>query len=309
MLTLPRSRNLRRHLSTRRGRFAVATLGLAAAATALAAAGAPQVGYATSDGYYKKESRPTLYQPLNLLDARELTVWCTRSPDSQEDPLRFGFKGVATIDEIRIYTGNGTDEETFQEFSRARKISLRGPSKALTFTVADQRGLQAITLDPPLEGAQFTLEIQDQYPAEDPESPVCLTDVVFYSEGKPLNGPWLTQKLKYDKARASVLGTWFAGYQGAPERYLSFHFDGTYRFVYDPFEKKRGIKERVLAGEYEVRGARVVLQVPGKGRVVGKLDQQQGSASEFEDAPAMRTITFEGGDVPEDLKLQFRDRI
>src|SRR5687767_893077 len=293
MTTPRRSLGLRRRLSPGRALLAGAALALAVAAVALAAPGGPPVGYATSDGYYKKESRPTLYQPLTLLDARELTVWCTRGPDSQEDPLRFGFKGLATIDEIRVYTGNGTDDETFQEFSRAKKLSFRGPTKALTFTVADQRGLQSITLNPPLQGAQFTLEIQDQYPADDPESPVCLTDVVFYSDGKPLNGPWLTQKLKFDKARASVLGTWFAGYQGAPERYLSFHFDGTFRFVYDPFEKKRGMKERVLSGEYDVSGSRVVLQVPGKGRVAGKLTQQRGSADEFEDSPPMRTLTFQ----------------
>src|SRR5262245_17393541 len=272
-MTSPRSslRRLRRRLPPGGALVVAATLTVVGALTALAGPGGPPVGYATSDGYYKKESRPTLYQPLNLLDARELTVWCTRGPDSQEDPLRFGFKGVATVDEIRVYTGNGTDEDTFQEFSRAKKLSFRGPTKALTFTVADQRGLQSITLNPPLRGAQFTLEIQDQYPADDPESPVCLTDVVFYSDGKPLNGPWLTPKLKFDKARATVLGTWFAGFQGAPERYLSFYFDGTYRFVYDPFEKKRGMKERVISGDYDVSGSRVVLQVPGKGRVVGRL--------------------------------------
>lgn len=280
-------------------------LALVAAAPAPAA---PGVGYATSPGYYKKESRPTLYQPLNLLDARELTVWCSRGSDAQEDPIRFGLKGPATIDEIRVYTGNGTDDDTFQEFSRAKKLTLKSPTRATTFTVADQRGLQAVTLNPPLQGEQFTLEILDQYTADDPESPVCLTDVVFYSDGKPLNGSWLTQKLKYDKARAQVLGTWYAGFKGAPERYLSFFFDGTYRFLYDPFEKKRGNRERSLSGDYQIRGGTVVLQVPGKGRVVGKLSQTKGGKpEEFDDTPPMRGISFDGKDVPDDFKQPYRD--
>jgi len=279
---------------------------LAALAPALPARAAPGVGYATSPGYYKKQSRPTLYQPLNLLDARELTVWCSRGSDAQEDPIRFGLKGPATIDEIRVYTGNGTDDEAFQAFSRAKKLSLKSPTRATTFTLADQRGLQSVPLDPPLQGEQLTLEILDQYTADDPASPVCLTDVVFYSEGKPLNGNWLTQKLRYDKARARVLGTWYAGFKGAPERYLSFFFDGTYRFLYDPFEEKRGKTERSFSGEYDVRRSTVILHLPGKGRAVGKLIETRPEGSG--DAPPTRSLTFQGKNLPADLAQPFRDR-
>ena len=42
---------------------------LAVPSVALAA----PVGYAQATGYYKQSSRPTLYQPLNLLDGRETT--------------------------------------------------------------------------------------------------------------------------------------------------------------------------------------------------------------------------------------------
>ena len=34
---------------------------------------AAPVGYAQASGYFKKDSRPSLYQPLNLLDGREAT--------------------------------------------------------------------------------------------------------------------------------------------------------------------------------------------------------------------------------------------
>src|SRR5215471_20290733 len=80
---------------------------------------ATPIGYAQATGYYKKDTRPTLYQPLNLLDGREITCWCSTSSDPLAETLTFGFKDMAKIDEIRIYTGNGFDDRTFQEFSRA----------------------------------------------------------------------------------------------------------------------------------------------------------------------------------------------
>jgi hypothetical protein len=272
-------------------------------ASAPALAAAPPVGYATATGYFKKETRPTLYQPLNVLDGREITAWCTSSADSLSDQLRFGFKGNVRIDEVRIYTGNGADDASFQEFSRAKKFSLKSPTNARTFTVADQRGLQQVAIRPPLTGAYFSMEILDQYPAEDPESPVCVTDVVFYSDGKPLNGPWLTQKLKYDKQKAPLLGTWFSGYEGAPERFLSFNFDGTYRYDYQPIDQNK--KARSFSGDFEVSGNRLVLEVPGKGKVTLKIKRERVGE---EGAGSKRVMTFEGKDLPDDLKDTFRDQ-
>lgn len=278
-------------------RLAFIAAGVLVPLAALAASSAP-IGYAQSTGYYKKETRPTLYQPLNLLDGREVSVWCTSGGDPLNDKLFFGFKGPATIDEVRVYTGNGSDDASFQEFSRAKKFSIKSSHGARSFTVADQRGLQSVSLQPPLSGTNFTLEILDLYPAEDPDSPVCVTDIVFYSHGKPLNGPWLTQKLKYDKQRAPVLGTWYSGYVGAPERFLSLFFDKTYRLDYEPIDTAK--KVRAFTGEYEVYGSRVTLTVPGKGKFTGKLSRRT-------DEGGGRTLTFEGA-APEDLKEAFRDQ-
>ena len=268
--------------------------------TALAAA---PIGYAQATGYYKKETRPTLYQPLNLLDGREATAWCTSGPDPLNDHLTFGFKGPVRIDEVRIYTGNGFDDSTFKEFSRAKKLALKGPAGAQTLAVADQRGQQVIALNPPVEGEQFTVEVLDQYPAEDPESPVCVTDVVFYADGKPLNGPWLTQELKYDRARANLLGTWFAGSEGAPDRYLSFYFDGTYRFVHQPWDPMA--KGKIWDGAYDPSGSRLTLKLPGKGKVNARL---QRADARSDSGREVRTLVLDG-DVPEDLKSTFRDHL
>jgi hypothetical protein len=263
----------------------------------------PQIGYAQATGYYKQDSRPTLYQPLNMLDGREITSWCSASADVFAETLTFGFKGVATIDEIRIYTGNGFDDRTFQEFGRAKKLVIRSISGAQTLTVSDRRGLQAVLLRPPMSGLEFTMDIADQYPAEDPEMPVCITDVVFYSEGKALNGAWLTQKLKYDRNQSPILGTWFAGPEGAADRFLSFFFDGTYRFAYQPYDPEA--KAHSFAGSYEASSSRLNLEIPGKGRSTVKLRRE---TKEKPPGNVRRTLLLEG-DLPDELKQAYRDRL
>src|SRR5260370_19416555 len=181
---------------------------IALAAPICSATGAaPYVGYAQASGYYKKDSRPTLYQPLNLLDGREITSWCGTSADPLADVLTFGFKDTATIDEIRIYTGNGFDEHTFQVFSRAKRVLLKGPGGARSIVLADRRGLPASSLQPPLTGSHFALEIVEVSPSEDPAMAVCLTDVILYSEGKPLGGSLLTQRLEIGRGPSAFLGT------------------------------------------------------------------------------------------------------
>ena len=279
-------------------------IALLLAGTAPRAAGtAAPIGYAQATGYFKKDSRPTLYQPLNLLDAREITSWCSTGGDPLADTLFFGFKGVARIDEVRIYTGNGFDEQTFRDFNRARKIGIKAPGVSRTVTLEDHRGLQAFSLDPPLDTPELSFEVLDVYPAEDdPDVPVCLTDVVFYSNGKPLNGSWLTQKLKYDRDRAALLGTWFGGYEGAPDRYLSFYYDDTYRMAYEPYDDDA--KKRVYSGGFDATSTRITIDVPGKGKIPLKFKRE--SKVDEKGAPYW-LLTFEGN-VPDDLKQTFRSK-
>jgi hypothetical protein len=258
------------------------------------------VGYAQATGYYKKDTRPTLYQPLNLLDGRDATAWCTTGSDPLNDTLVFGFKGSARIEEVRITTGNNFDGNTFKEFARAHKFELKGLRDGRKFTVADQRGVQAVPLSPPLEASRVTLEVLDVYPSDDPEASVCITDVVFISDGKPLNGPWMAPKLKYDKSMQPLLGTWFAGYEGAPDRFLNFFYDGTYRYSFEPFDQGRD-KPKELTGTYDATPTRLTLEIPGKGKVNLKvsLDKAKGDKG--------FTLTMEG-DLPPELKGAFRSK-
>ncbi|MFN0063661.1 MAG: NADase-type glycan-binding domain-containing protein [Myxococcaceae bacterium] len=263
---------------------------------------APAIGYAQASDYFKRESRPTLYPPLNVLDAREITAWCSKGSDHLVDALTFGFKGVATIDEIRIYTGNGFDEATFREFGRAQRVTLSTPRDARELTLEDQRGLQAFMVRPPLVSAQFTLEIADTFPGgPDPDVPVCISDVVFYADGKPLNGAWLTPKLKYAKHRAPLLGTWYGGYEGAPDRFLSFFYDETYQMVIEPFEQPE--KRKRWSGKFEAYPTQVVFEVEGK-RAAAKTrrDLRPNGAG----VPS-HTLSIEGN-LPPEFKGQFRTK-
>ncbi len=270
---------------------------------ALPAAAGP-IGYAQATGYYKKDSRPTLYQPLNLLDGRDATAWCSTTSDPLGELLSFGFKGNTRIDELKVTTGNNFDENTFQAFSRAKKLSIKGAKASQSFTIGDQRGPQTITFNPPLEGSRFTIEVLDHYPADDLDQPVCLTDVIFISEGKPLDGSWLTTKLKYDKNHAPLVGSWFAGFDGTPDRFLAFNFDGTFRYSFEPYDTTRA-KEKVIEGTYEASPTKLTLEIPG---TKGKLSVTYSRDENKKGKKGGYTLSLEGTakDFPEDLKGTFR---
>jgi hypothetical protein len=254
------------------------------------------IGYAQATSYLKKDSRPTLYQPLNLLDGRDVTAWCSATSDPLNELLTFGFNGAVRIEELRISSGNNFDANTWNEYSRARKIVIRSGKQSQTVSIEDVRGAQSVQLNPPMLGSRFTIEILDQYPAEDPDASVCLTDIVFVSEGKPLNGPWLTTKLKFDKSTALVMGTWYSGFEGTPDRFLSLNFDGTFRYSYEPFDTTRN-KEKVVQGTYDASTSKIVFEIGGKKHPV-KYSHDPAKKAGF-------TLSFDG-ELPEDLKGSWR---
>lgn len=256
------------------------------------------IGYAQATGYFKKDSRPTLYQPLNLLDGRDATAWCSSTSDPLNELLTFGFNGPVRLEELRITTGNNFDPGTFNDFSRARKLVVKSGKQSQTVNLEDVRGVQTIALKTPMLGSRFTVEVLDHYPAEDPDASVCVTDIVFVSEGKPLNGPWLTTKLKYDKATAGVMGTWYAGFEGTPDRFLHLNFDGTFRYSYEPFDTTRN-KEKVVQGTYDVSTSRLVFEIGGKKHAL-KYTRDAGKKGGF-------SLSFEG-ELPEDLKGDWRSQ-
>ncbi|HEX8702739.1 MAG TPA: discoidin domain-containing protein [Myxococcaceae bacterium] len=275
----------------------LASLLLAASAPSALAA-PPSVGYAQAADYLDKDSHPERYHPLNVLDGRDTTVWCGPQGEGPSR-LTIGFKGVASVDEVRLYTGNGSARDAFKEYARAKKLTLEGKDSARNFTVEDKRGMQTVPLNPPVSGGWFTLEVKSTFPGSEPSAPVCLTDVVFYSEGKPLNGTKLAPVLKYEARTAPLLGTWFAGHEGAPDRFLSLYVDGTYRFVHEPLD---GAEPTVLTGAYTASASKLTVELPKKGKVALKYTRQEA------DGPSGgHTLTLEG-DLPDEWKEPFRSR-
>lgn len=267
---------------------------LLAPSAALAAPPAP--GYAQADDYLEKDSHPERHAPLNLLDGRDTTAWCATG--GQAGPVTIGFKEAVTVDEVRVYTGDGTSRESFKARARAKKLTLTSVDAARSLTVEDKRGLQAVPLGSPLSGTRFTLEVADRFPGAQDDAPVCVTDLVFYSEGKPLNGTFLASRFKYDARLAPLLGTWFGGHEGAPERFLSFYVDGTWRFDLAPLEDGEPTS---ATGAYTVSGSRLTLDVPKKGKVTVRFERTAAKDGEKTGA----TLALDGA-LPEEWGRTFR---
>jgi hypothetical protein len=274
----------------------LASLLLAAVAPSALAA-PPSVGYAQAADYLEKDAHPERYHPINVLDGRDASVWCA-APGSAST-LTIGFKGVATVDEVRLYTGNGSEREAFKAFARAKKLTLEGKDSAKNFTVEDKRGLQTVPLNPPVSGAWFTLDVKSTFPGSDSDAPVCLTDIVFYFGGKPLNGTRMAPVLRYEPRTEPLLGTWFAGARGAPDRFFSLYVDGTYRFVHEPLD---GTEPTVLTGAYTASGSRLTVELPKKGKVPLRYTREEATGP-----GGGHTLTLEG-ELPDEWKEPFRSK-
>ncbi|AGC46678.1 hypothetical protein MYSTI_05399 [Myxococcus stipitatus DSM 14675] len=265
------------------------------ATAAVAASNAPP-GYAQASDYLERERQPERYSPLHLLDGRDTTAWCASG--ATPAPVTIGFKDVVSIDEVRVYTGDGTDRASYKAHARAKKLTLTSVSSAKSLKVEDKRGLQVVPISPALTGNRFTLEVVERFAGAREGAPVCVTDLVFYSGGKALNGTWLAPRLRYDARLAPLLGTWFGGLEGAPDRFLSLFVDGTFRFAYEPLE---GGEPSSVTGSYALSGTRLTLEVPNKGRVTARLQRAAPEGS----SPAGATLELEGA-VAEEWGRAFR---
>lgn len=254
---------------------------------------APDLGYAQASSYFKREARPTQYQPLHLVDGKETTAWCSGSADPLVERLTFGFKEEVRVDEVRVYTGNGADEETWKGFARAKKLSVKTLGGGATLSLQDERGLQAVALKTPLAGTEFTVEVLDLFPADDFDQPTCISDVVFYSAGKPLNGSWLSPRLKYDRTLSPLLGTWYAGSPRAPTFFLSVYVDGSWRFAHEPWDAPRDARH--LSGTYDVTGSSLTLTLANGDKVTLRPEKRKGGEG----------VVLEGA-VPDELKQSWR---
>lgn len=261
----------------------------------------PLVGWIRATGQLDAET-PARYTPLNLLDGVSSTAWCTRGADALSETVSFGFAEPVKLTRLLVTTGNNSSEESFHAFSRARKLLLRAGEATATFSIEDRREPQSVPLETPLTGKLFTLEVLDAFTAEDPLAAVCLADVVPYAGLNALAGSALKKSLGFQPARGELLGPWYSGPDGAPDRSLTFFLDGTWRSG-----PEGPGKVKPLSGKWGVSSGQVWLTVPGVGKVDAraKVNRRPDAAAASRTKP-FATLTFDG--PVGELKQSYRDR-
>jgi hypothetical protein len=265
------------------------------AATAQAA---PSVGWVRASGQLDA-STPGRYTPLNLLDGLPSTAWCSRGADALSESLAFGFAEPVTLTRLDVTTGNAATSETFHAFSRVRKLLLRGTEGTATISVEDRLGPQTVQLAKPLRGKNFSLEVLDTFSAEDPLAPACLADVLPFSGTTALAGPALRSRLGYQPGRAEMLGLWYGGPEGAPDRTLTFFLDGSWRAA----PEGSSAKGKPSSGKWWTKGGEMWLTLPGMGKV-----QAQPKLSVQKDASGKPLLTLTLDGPVGELKQTYRDR-
>jgi hypothetical protein len=186
-----------------------------------------------------------------------------------------GFVGEASFDEVRITTGDARDPAAFKTHRRVTALLLKTQEAKHRLGLVESRNAQSFKFEAPIEAERVTLEITGVSSGEGPDDAACLSDVVFLSKGKPLNGPFLSDKLRHERGRAQLMGTWYAGAEGARDRFLDFYFDGTFRYAFKPFDPEE--KPVTIQGDYTFDGERLRLKLPAKGWVEEKTAPRAGA--------------------------------
>lgn len=274
-----------------------------AAYVALTLGAAAPVGFARASSSFKSDRRPTLYQPLHLLDGRDATAWCAGAEgDGAGETITVGFKGVATIDALKITTGDAKDEATWKVKNRVRKLVVREERFTREIILADRREPQTYKFDPPIEAERLFFEIAEAYRGSGDAAPTCLSDIVFVSRGKALNGSFLGERLGYDRGRSQLMNLWTAGPEGSPEKFLGLYYDGTFRFRYVPLDPDlRGAHH---AGEYRLEGRRLLVKFAASAWIDARLKRERIGR---DDGRVVTRLVLKGEGLPRELRDTFVD--
>ena len=213
------------------------------------------IGFVKADPYAKSGRRPTLYHPGNLFDGRIQTAFCVE----REAPRRrilIGLKGGPRVTALRITNGDQRSPSFFERHARVAKLVVRDAEYERVIELPDGRETLTVKLDPPVRSEWMELRIEKTH-GDGPL--VCLSDVLPLRAGHVLPG---TERLKYNRAKERLLGAWAAGPRGAPEKFLTFYADGSFRWVYAPNDPD--IRGRTLSGRWAAKGRRLEIRLHGK---------------------------------------------
>jgi hypothetical protein len=236
-----------------RGFFALALLGLTLAPFGAVA----DVMYARSNGDWKEESDPGRYGALNVLDDDKSTAWCTYGTGKGAE-IQVVFSEAVQIDRIKVLTGNQSSKKTFSDFNRVRQMEIVEGDMMHTVSLDDKFGTQILKFDPKLSSNRFTFKLKAGYRGKSKRH-ACLSDIVFYSAGRQLNGRYLKPHIRKRVKSMEFIDTWISGPEFARDRELIFGINGVFRFVYVPNDPQEQTQRR--AGAWRVKGSDPEIKV------------------------------------------------
>lgn len=239
---------------------AAVLLGLACLGPSTTAwAAANSLAYVRASSQYQRQKSAAKYHPIHIVDDNPDTTWCAAEANAGEgQELRIFFKKPQKIDRI-VVTPSASSGRTV--------TAIRISDGFNTVDIALDHRIIEQSLKPAMRGERFTVTVLQVGPANTrstlPANVACLADVMLYHKKKPFGGNLAPAKLRFNKHRDKLLGRWAGGPLGAPEKFLTFAIDGTWRWVYKPILGGTG---RKLAGEYRFRGNRLLMRKGETGR-------------------------------------------
>lgn len=232
---------------------------LAMIAVAPPASAADSLIYVRASSQYGRDSEPSRYHPLNLLDDDPETVWCEGDAELGEgQTITFYFRARQKIDRIVIgptaKSGRIIEAVRITDGTNSVRVELGD-------TYVEQR------LNSPLDGQTYVVTIErvlgPNKGAPLPPDAACLADMLLYHGGRLFGGRTPAGKLRFDATRDIVLGRWNGPPFGAPESILTFGLDGSWDWVYRPLLGGKGDTWR---GEYRFRDNRLLMRRGEAGR-------------------------------------------
>jgi len=201
-------------------------------------AGAAEVFYARSNGSLESGEKPGRYGALNILDDNHGTVWCSAGT-GEGARIEIVFSEKVDIDRMVVFTGNQASKKSYADFSRVREMQLRESDMTHSVQLADKLGPQPLDFDPPISTRRLVIEMLAGFRGKDKRH-ICISDIVFYSGKRALNGKKLRPFIKKSNTFFDFLDTWVSGPEYGKNRELVLGVRKTYTFAYvpsDPMEQ------------------------------------------------------------------------
>jgi len=223
-------------------------------------ASAAEVLYVKSNGDFQARSHPGRYSALNMLDDDPSTVWCS-SGTGKGAEIEVVFSEKAHIEKMSMATGNQKSDATYQSFNRVRRMAVSEGDMVHTVELEDKPGSQTLRFDPTLASDRLVLKLKAGYRGSGKRH-TCISDIIFYKGGRPLNGKQLRGHIKKSKKVLSFLDTWVSGPDYARDRELVFGVSGTCRFLYIPNDLQETAMRRT--GNWRVEGENPAIKMGDK---------------------------------------------